>query len=779
MKLSDKIISAVSAVLFVNSLVLPMAQAAISPGQEQERMELSGKTQESSARIESPKDDAAIEVGDANVAVSDETTEKAIGGASAASSDEEEIQSAGSYLSEASDEVKITIKEIRIPEDAPISKYEMETLIQTFEARELKLSEVIYLTENISQLYSSARLINQLNIIKEGFNDSDNAESITPTTFVIDKINVPDNAAISQDEVEALVKPYEGKELTLNELRAFTKNLDKVYLSSENINAIAEGDFTPMVGGVISSGKAGSGSVAQRRAARKAKKIEEAALPTEDVAFLIEKIEFSGNTVVPSAEIQPLIDPFKGKTLKLSDAKQIALSITQLYRSKGYITCRAYIPPQKLSDKLLKIQIFEGKLGKIKVQGNKYFNKDNVKRYLRKLKGKVMQYSDLEKDVRRANLHPDREVKAVIVPGKSVGTSDLILDVEDRNPIHIGGEINNFGTKLTGKERYSVSVRHTNLFGIDDVFATRVQFGDQVFAIGAQYAVPVGDYDTQIGGTFNYTDVDIAGEFSILDLGGKAYAYSLFINQPFYDGKMFDLTWTNSFESKSIENTILDTTSSEDEIRMLHTGLNVDEVDRYGRTFLVNDFAFGIPWLGGSEENDPRLSRAKAGAPFFKYTGALNRIHPVRDYTYLFFKGAAQFSPDRLVSAEQFDLGGVYSVRGYPQSDYLGDYGATGSAEIRVPFYFIPRNYKASWTNNEPLWNKLNFVGFVDGGHAGLKSPAVGEAGSHDYWGVGAGLRFDLPHNLTGRVEWAAPIGDDPVDGSNGQFYFTVSGDLV
>ena len=192
---------------------------------------------------------------------------------------------------------------------------------------------------------------------------------------------------------------------------------------------------------------------------------------------------------------------------------------------------------------------------------------------------------------------------------------------------------------------------------------------------------------------------------------------------------------------------------------------------------MVNDFTFGVTYFGASDKNDERLSREGAGASFFKYSGALNRIHPVYDSTYLYLKATAQFTPDRLLSAEQYDIGGVYSVRGYPQSDYLGDSGVSGSAELRVPFYFIPREAKTPW-GHEPLWNRLNFVAFVDGGYAGLKAHAVGEDGSRTSWGAGCGVRFDLPHNVVGRLEYGWPFGDEPTDGSDGQFYFSITGDL-
>ena len=102
-------------------------------------------------------------------------------------------------------------------------------------------------------------------------------------------------------------------------------------------------------------------------------------------------------------------------------------------------------------------------------------------------------------------------------------------------------------------------------------------------------------------------------------------------------------------------------------------------------------------------------------------------------------------------------------MRGYPQTDYLGDSGAGGSAELRVPAYF---------------WDKLQFVGFFDGAYAELRRPAVGEHPSRTYTGVGGGIRINWPQNFQSRFEGAWPLGDKPSDGSSGQFYFSVAGEF-
>lgn len=496
-----------------------------------------------------------------------------------------------------------------------------------------------------------------------------------------------------------------------------------------------------------------------------------------ETPFLIEKIEVRTQTLPFAEDVRNLASRYEKKEVTLSQVQFLAEEITDLYRSRGYITCRAYIPPQRLENKVLNIEVLEGKLGDVKVQGLRYFRKENLTRFMERLKAKVIQYEELEKSLRKMNFHPDREVRAVILPGKDLGTSDILLDAKDSFPFHVGAEVNNYGTKLTDRTRYGVTARHSNLFGFDDIFGFRAQWGDDVESLSTQYVVPVGTYGTEIGASFNYTKVGVGREFEILDIEGIATGYKVFFSQPVWGNRFIDLTWTGAFEYKSIENTLLDMPSSRDDLRMFRTGINIDEVDAWGRTFVVNEFTFGTTSFGASDKNDPRLSREGAGASFFKYNGVLNRIHPVYDSTYLFLRANAQFTPDRLLSAEQMDIGGVYSVRGYPQSDYLGDYGAGGSVELRVPCYFIPRDVKVPWTD-VPLWNRINFVAFFDGAYAKTRRPAPGDIPSRTFFGAGGGIRIDLPRNFTARFEWAAPTGDKASDRSGSQFTFSISSEF-
>ena len=480
--------------------------------------------------------------------------------------------------------------------------------------------------------------------------------------------------------------------------------------------------------------------------------------------FGVKRIHIEGNTVFSEDTLRKTISSWENRDLTLDEIRRAAETITQYYLAAGYITCRAYIPPQKLTDGTVTIRILEGKLGEVRVRGGHPAARKNIESFFSASKNKVIEYSKLLKGLSRAGLHPDRSVKAVVAPGDTLGTSDLALDIEDRFPLHLGAEINNYGTRLTGRERYNLSLRHTNLFGWDDIFAGRLQAGEEVFAGGLQTLLPVGDGLTKIGGTVNYTEVGVGQEFQDLNIEGTAFAWSLLAQRTLAETDPADFTLTGSFESKSVDNTTLNISVSRDELRLFHAGLDIDERDNLGRSFVTNDFVFGVSAFGASEKNSDRLSRSGSGAPFFIYRGNATRLHPVTGWLLLRMQISGQWTSDGLVSSEQYDIGGIYTVRGYPQNDYLADSGAGGNLEAQIPFFLFP--------------DKIKLVAFFDGAYGKLNRPAAGENVSKTNFGAGGGMRFELPGNWRGSFVWAAPFGNDTTDTKTSQFYFSVSCDF-
>jgi len=98
-------------------------------------------------------------------------------------------------------------------------------------------------------------------------------------------------------------------------------------------------------------------------------------LPGEKV--LIKHIVVSGATIIPEKEIRDIVAPFENKEIPLSEMQKAADLISEAYRTKGYITSRAYLSPQKIENETLEIKVIEGKMGDISVAGNRYY-KDSL-----------------------------------------------------------------------------------------------------------------------------------------------------------------------------------------------------------------------------------------------------------------------------------------------------------------------------------------------------------------------------------------------------------------
>ena len=92
--------------------------------------------------------------------------------------------------------------------------------------------------------------------------------------------------------------------------------------------------------------------------------------PSPTVTVSVTRIEVVGSTVFGSREFNPIVQPLQGKTVTLEELRQAADQITQLYLNQGYITSRAILIEQTIADGQVKIQVIEGAIKEITIEGN-------------------------------------------------------------------------------------------------------------------------------------------------------------------------------------------------------------------------------------------------------------------------------------------------------------------------------------------------------------------------------------------------------------------------
>ncbi|MCB1281787.1 MAG: hypothetical protein KDB18_09720, partial [Salinibacterium sp.] len=184
--------------------------------------------------------------------------------------------------------------------------------------------------------------------------------------------------------------------------------------------------------------------------------------------------------------------------------------------------------------------------------------------------------------------------------------------------------------------------------------------------------------------------------------------------------------------------------------------------------YAVNGSFFLEPLLLGSDWEDPTTWKSSTLA------------HEIA----LSVRG--QYALDKcLVPNEQQVVGGLYSVRGYPESVVAGDNVVIGSAEYRwhvprsfrpysvpdaagelrepgtffgEPFYAAPRT-----VYGRPDWD-LVLKAFMDVGRSENVDRQAFEK-DEDLWGAGVGMDFLFYRNMSVRVDWAVAL--DEVDNQN------------
>lgn len=454
--------------------------------------------------------------------------------------------------------------------------------------------------------------------------------------------------------------------------------------------------------------------------------------------FHVARIQVQGNTLVSGKTLAPVVSAYENKDLSLNQLGQLVDKINDQYRKKGYLTSIAYIPPQDITQGTVVIRVLEGQIGNISVQGNKFYRTGIVARYLDQGTGDALNIPQLEKNLRRINRQGDFRVRATLSPNEIAGKTDIKLNVEERQPWQVGLTFDNQGRPTIGTMRWGTEVINRNVTGIGDRFSARWIGAAGTQTVLGSYFVPLNRYGTEIGTTFGFTrvNVDLPKQRDTNSIIGQSFNYGLIVSQPLDREHMFVAdaalnfrrvtSWLNG-----------DRDSTQDDIRSLQFGLNFDKFDRFGRTFARAQTSVGTTWFGGNRQ-------------FWKAETLVNRVVRLPKSNYLILRSYAQYTPDALPPAEQFQLGGAYSVRGYNEGLMIGDRGFQFSVEHRWPVPGL--RYINPW-----LGERIQGATFFDYGRTWIDSSNKRfnprQVGYTSLAGAGVGLRARLSQYMQGFVD--------------------------
>ena len=144
----------------------------------------------------------------------------------------------------------------------------------------------------------------------------------------------------------------------------------------------------------------------------------EALEPEDPNSFEIKRFDVNGNTVLSPMAIENTLKPFVGRRKKAEDVEAARDALEKQYHDKGYPTVLVNIPEQSVETGVVRLEVIESKIGRVRVTGNEYFTMEKIQKELPSLReGEILYLPRVQEDLAGLNRNPDIKVAPVLAPG--------------------------------------------------------------------------------------------------------------------------------------------------------------------------------------------------------------------------------------------------------------------------------------------------------------------------------------------------------------------------
>jgi hemolysin activation/secretion protein len=283
---------------------------------------------------------------------------------------------------------------------------------------------------------------------------------------------------------------------------------------------------------------------------------------------LVKAYKITGTSVMAGSELGSIVAPYVGREMDLTELEKVADLVTTEFRDRGYSLARAYIPAQEIKDGIVEIAVLEGSVGEIIVKETKTTQVNLSKEASPVVRDGAVKQSSLEKSLLVLNEYPDLKATAVLEAGKEPGMTDIVVTVEDKLPLHLVMDYDNFGTESVSKNRFGMEVNLGRFLIVEgSSLSLRGVIGSdpKSYHYGrASYLLPINGYGTKLGFLGYGGDFDVGQALSEFNITATTWGYGPYLTHPFVKTRTQNLTGEFGFESKDATQWVLGSLFSRD-----------------------------------------------------------------------------------------------------------------------------------------------------------------------------------------------------------------------
>lgn len=476
--------------------------------------------------------------------------------------------------------------------------------------------------------------------------------------------------------------------------------------------------------------------------------------------FFVNKIVVENQTVIPPDELASIVAPYEQRTVSADELQDLRHRLSQHYLEKGYVNSGVVLPDQQIVDGLVVMRAVEGELNKIEIAGSENLSAAYIEDQIRLGAKQPLNLAQLTQSLRSFEQNPSIEdIDAQLLPMANYGESLLKVRIKERKPYALGIIVNNNRSPVIGQEQVRLQAAYRNGLRSGDEISGEfgVTRGANEYLLRYNVPVPYRQlkfdvYAAQTAAAVVKENLDIRSESTVRGFGLLA---------PIFMTHEQELSVSTRFDAKVnktyLENMLVPFLAGADD------GVNRDSVfsgavnwnRHWDKKILsvTSGVKIGVDMLDATVTDNGVDGRFGA---VFAQTQYLQQVDTRVGY------GAArlslQYSPSSLLAMEKMALGGVNTVRGYLENQWLGDNGVNAVLEWHYP-------YNASVGALTGV--RLDLIPFIDYGSVwDNDSPdAVKHVSS-----IGGAVKAQILKNLTADFSWGflLPPGDKVDNGYYG-----------
>ena len=467
--------------------------------------------------------------------------------------------------------------------------------------------------------------------------------------------------------------------------------------------------------------------------------------------------EFSGFSQFSKSELEQNLVDFIGKPMRFEDLSKVTAVIEEMYEKGGFIA-RALIPPQDVTNGIVRINLVEGRIGDVTFDpsGSTSVKKKIILSLLRNgiTEGQIYQARDFDRRLLIADDLPGVSLTGFLQSSKKPGHLDLVLK-SSKEPSYIADlAADNANSRSLGSEKVSFS----------GILVSPFQFGETISlqtlkSEGSKYGrlsfgFPLGNRGWKMslnGSRMNYSV--IAPELKSMDISGKVNDAGVSLRYPIVRSRESNLYSIINYDHRQYLTTVAGIPQKDYAIKNGKIEFSANLFDKFlkgGANSGSFSFTHGKVAGFGVDENYHTL---------LNYS--LTRQQSLSDKVSLFLSFQGQYGLDLptsnaqqiagvsdqefLDSAENFTLGGMSGVRAYPSGEASGPQGQKLAVELRY------------------LFNKsLILKPFYDWGMVEKRDPASVGPSEYEISGAGLSASWSTPIGFSLQTTYARRIGENP-----------------